>query len=74
MAAACLAGAPPETRKPLTDRTNGDITTHYSAAAPGELLEAIQKIVDRKIARSATLTLVSRKKLDVGNRRRVSGC
>ena len=60
------AGVSLETRKLLLGHTNGDITTHYSAAELGELLEAVQKIVDRKVAQSPALTLVSRKKSDVG--------
>ncbi len=60
------AGVVLETRKLLLGHTNGDITTHYSAAELGELLDAVQKIVDRKVAQSPTLTLVSRKKTAVG--------
>ena len=60
------AGVPLETRKLLLGHTNGDITTHYSAAELGELLDAVQKIVDRKVAQSPTLTLVSRKISKVG--------
>jgi integrase len=60
------AGVSLETRKLLLGHTNGDITTHYSAAELKELLDAVQKIVDRKVAQSPTLTLVSRRKPDVG--------
>lgn len=59
-------GVPLETRKLLLGHTNGDITTHYSAAELGELLNAIEKIVDRNVAQSPTLTLVSRKSESVG--------
>jgi integrase len=37
------AGVPNETRKVLLGHTNGDITTHYSAATLKELLEAVEK-------------------------------
>ena len=52
------AGVPLETRKALLGHSNGDITTHYSAAELGELLNAAEKIVDRGIAQTPTLALV----------------
>ena len=52
------AGVPLETRKALLGHANGDITTHYSAAELGELIEASERIVDRGIAQTPTLTLV----------------
>ena len=62
------AGVPIETRKALLGHANGDITTHYSAAELGELLAAAEKIVDRGIAQSPTLTVVRRTAdKDVGN-------
>jgi hypothetical protein len=61
---ACLldagAGVPLETRKALPGHAYGDITTHYSAAEPEELLHAAEKIVDRGTAQSPTLTLIRR--------------
>jgi hypothetical protein len=45
---------------------NGDITTHYSAAELQELLNAADKIVDRGIAQTPTLTVVGRHKGYVG--------
>jgi len=54
------AGVPLETRKALLGHANGDITTHYSAAELGELLAAAEKIADRGIAQSPTLTVVRR--------------
>ena len=54
------AGVPLETRKALLGHANGDITTHYSAAELGELLHAAEKIADRGIAQSPTLTVVRR--------------
>jgi hypothetical protein len=39
-------GFPLETRKALPGHANGDITTHYSAAEPEELLHAAEKILD----------------------------
>jgi integrase len=38
------AGVPEETRKVLLGHKNGDITTHYSAAEIGELVEAVRRI------------------------------
>ena len=71
------AGVPLKTRKLLLGHTNGDITTHYSAAELGELLDASEKIVDRNVAQSPTLTLVSRPSENVGKvsakMKRVSG-
>jgi integrase len=59
------AGAPLETRKALLGHANGDITTHYSAAEVGELLTAAETIVDRGIAQSPTLTVLSRSAKEV---------
>jgi integrase len=67
------AGVLLETRKLLLGHASGDITTHYSAAELGELLDAAEKITDRKIAQTPTLALVSRKGENVGKRKRVSG-
>lgn len=60
------AGIPLETRKALFGHAHGDITTHYSAAELSELLEAVEKIVDRGIAQTPTLTVVQRSKEVVG--------
>ena len=60
------AGIPLETRKALLGHAHGDITTHYSAAELSELLEAVEKIVDRGIAQTPTLTVVQRSKEVVG--------
>ena len=48
-------------RKVLLGHASGDITTHYSVAELGELLEAAEKITNRGIAQSPTLTVVKRK-------------
>ena len=60
------AGVPLETRKALLGHASGDITTHYSAAELSELLEAVEKIVDRGIAQTPTLTVFQRSKEVVG--------
>jgi len=60
------AGIPLETRKALLGHAHGDITTHYSAAELSELLEAVEKIVDRGIAQTPTLTVVQRSNEVVG--------
>ena len=61
------AGVPLETRKALLGHANGDITTHYSAAELDELLSAVEKIVDRGVAQSPTLTVIKRSNAVVGN-------
>ena len=53
------AGVPRETCKVLLGHANGDITTHYSAAELEELLEAVNKIDNRNIGQTPTLTIVS---------------
>jgi integrase len=60
------ASIPLETRKALLGHAHGDITTHYSAAELSELLEAVEKIVDRGIAQTPTLTVAQRSKEVVG--------
>lgn len=54
------AGVPRETRKALLGHADGDITTHYSAAELMELLNAVEKVVDRGIAQTPTLTVIRR--------------
>ena len=54
------AGVPLETRKALMGHANGDITTHYSAAEPSELLDAAERIADRGTTQAPTLTVVRR--------------
>lgn len=60
------AGVPLETRKLLLGHASGDITTHYSAAEISELIDAVEKIADRGVAQTPTLTLISRKRETVG--------
>ena len=71
------AGIPLETRKLLLGHASSDITTHYSAAELNELLDAVERIIDRGINRSPTLTIISRKRESVGKmseiKDRVSG-
>jgi integrase len=50
------AGIGEETRKVLLGHTNGDITTHYSAAELAELISAVNKI-DRSLATPAITLL-----------------
>lgn len=54
------AGVPLETRKALLGHSNGDITTHYSAAELGELMRAAEKLVDRSETDSPTLIVLKR--------------
>ena len=61
------AGVPLETRKTLLGHANGDITTHYSAAELEELKDAVEKIVNRGVAQSPTLTVIKRSNAVVGN-------
>jgi integrase len=58
------AGVPIETRKALLGHSNGDITTHYSAAELSELIEASERVVRTDIAQTPTLTLARNR--DVG--------
>ena len=60
------AGVPLETRKALLGHANGDITTHYSTAEIGELLDACERVNDRGIAQTPTLTLVHQQGKDSG--------
>ena len=60
------AGVSNETRKALLGHANGDITTHYSAAELQELIDAVEKIVDRGIAQTPTLTVIKRTHAIVG--------
>jgi len=48
-------GCPTETRKALPGHTNGDITTHYSAAELEELERWLEKAAQRKAAQTPTL-------------------
>jgi integrase len=54
------AGVPLETRKALLGHANGDITTHYSAAELGELIDAAEAIVNRRTKETPNLMLISR--------------
>lgn len=62
------AGVSKETRKALMGHADGDITTHYSAAELEELISAVEKILNRGIAQTPTLTFVKKKGFNnVGN-------
>ncbi len=52
------AGVSLETRKALLGHATGDITTHYSAAELTELIDAAEKITDRSIAQTSTLSAI----------------
>ncbi|MDZ7644936.1 MAG: tyrosine-type recombinase/integrase [Woeseiaceae bacterium] len=54
------AGVPLETRKALLGHADGDITTHYSAAELNELRDAVDRIVNQRVAQTPTLTVVGR--------------
>lgn len=53
------AGVPPETRSELLGHVNGSITTHYSAAEVQELVEAVEKIAERRGEESDGVAVVS---------------
>jgi integrase len=59
-------GVPLETRKVLLGHASGDITTHYSAVELKELLDAAEKIVDRGVAQTPTLTVIRQTNPGVG--------
>ena len=50
------AGVPLETRKVLLGHRNGDITTHYSAPEPEELVEAANRVCTSKSGTGGTET------------------
>ncbi|ORU92860.1 MAG: hypothetical protein A6F70_03930 [Cycloclasticus sp. symbiont of Bathymodiolus heckerae] len=54
-------GVPLETRKVLLHHTNGDITSHYSAAEIEELIEAAERVVGENPHKSPTMTLIKNK-------------
>jgi integrase len=55
------AGVPLETRKALLGHSNGDITTHYSAAELNELIHAAESIVTRGRTETPNLMLIGMK-------------
>jgi integrase len=55
------AGVPLETRKALLGHSNGDITTHYSAAELNELIQAAESIVTRERTETPNLMLIGMK-------------
>lgn len=62
------AGIPLETRKALLGHSNGDITTHYSAAELNELIHAAESIVTRGKTETPNLMLIGiRAEETVGN-------
>ncbi|MGB5179615.1 MAG: hypothetical protein WBP44_12905 [Gammaproteobacteria bacterium] len=50
----------------LLGHAHGDITTHYSVPELKELITAVEKIADRDIAQTPTLTVVGRNREVVG--------
>lgn len=52
------AGVPVETRRVLLGHTNGDITTHYSAAELGELIDAANSVCSENVRKTPTLTIL----------------
>lgn len=55
------AGVALETRKVLLGHTNGDITTHYSAAELQELIDAAERVCGSNVRKMPTLTLIRKK-------------
>jgi len=55
------AGVSLETRKTLLHHTNGDITTHYSGAELGELINAVELIAGENSRKNPALTLIRKK-------------
>ena len=52
------AGIPLETRRVLLGHKNGDITTHYSAAEIGELIEAVERVCGDDSRKTPELTVL----------------
>ncbi|MBF0471203.1 MAG: tyrosine-type recombinase/integrase [Gammaproteobacteria bacterium] len=55
------AGVGEKTRKVILGHRDGDITSHYSAAEIGELLDAVERITNRGTASSPNLTVLKRR-------------
>jgi integrase len=60
------AGVPLETRKQLLGHASGDITTHYSAAELGELLAAAERITQRGVGHTPSLSVIDGQARGVG--------
>ncbi len=54
------AGVPFEIRKVLLHHKSGDITTHYSPAELEELINAVEKIVEKESGKNPAFTLIRR--------------
>ncbi len=54
-------GVPLDTRKALLGHAIGDITTHYSAAELGELIDAAESIASRGENETPNLMLIGRR-------------
>ena len=52
------AGVGEKTRKVILGHRDGDITSHYSAAEIGELLNAVERIADRGTVQTPNLTVL----------------
>ncbi len=55
------AGVPLETRRVLLGHRNGDITTHYSAPELEELIEAAEKVCEKKSGKTPALVVLKQK-------------
>lgn len=55
------AGVSTEDRKVLLGHTNGDITTHYSAAEVGVLLELANRVCSANFGKTSAISLLRRK-------------
>jgi integrase len=54
------AGVAYETRKVLLHHKSGDVTTHYSPAELEELINAVEKIVEKESGKNPAFTLIRR--------------
>lgn len=52
------AGVPLETRKILLGHRNEDITSHYSAPEPEELIEAANRVCEGKSGKTSALVVL----------------
>ncbi len=55
------AGVPLETRRVLLGHKSGDITTHYSTPEIAELIEAANRVCERSVHKTPTLTMLKQK-------------
>lgn len=67
------AGVGEKTRKVILGHRDGDITSHYSAAEIGELLEAVERIAVRGPSHSPSLTVLKMRQFPQNAHKQIEG-